>query len=87
MGQQWDITTIGQITVGTVFRYRPDQTGRGPRVKVADDVCCTLEAWKANSPMTDEAIYLGLRNRSKSGFRYCETDTRVKVIHSEQLEP
>lgn len=85
MGLLSEYTTIGQISVGTVFRYRLDQTNRGPRVKVEDYVCCTVEAWKANQPMTEEAVFLGLRNRAQSGFRYCEPETRIRVIHAEQL--
>lgn len=36
-------STFGALPLHAVFRYYPDPFRLGPRVKVDDDLCCTIE--------------------------------------------
>lgn len=86
MGKHENRTTFGVIPTGTVFRYHPDEARLGPRVKVDGHLIVTIEDWKklAVDGAIPGTVILEHGDRPRGPFRYCEDETPVRVIHSEQ---
>jgi hypothetical protein len=72
-------TTFEAIPLHTVFRYVPDQARLGPRVKVATDLCCTVDWYEAQGRNPSQEALDDASWKRNSGVYYVEGDTRVRV--------
>ena len=79
-------TTFEAISLHTVFRYVPDQAQLGPRVKVATDLCSTVDWYETQGRNpSQEAVDIASLKRN-SGVYYVEGVTRVRVTLSDATE-
>lgn len=72
-------TTFGAIPLNTVFRYVPDQTGLGPRVKVDADLCCKPAWYEAHGGNPSEDNLTEAAWKRNSGVYPAEENMRVRV--------
>ena len=80
-------TNIGSVPVGTVFRYMSDAHDYlGPRVKVAEDLCCTVEFWEAHRGSITEELLEEASMKRGSGVVVCESEARIELRASDHPE-
>lgn len=78
-------TTFGLLPMHTVFQYAPDEVGLGARVKVAEDLCCTLDFYLAHDRNPPEDTLTEASWERNSGVFPVENSTRVWAIPSDKI--
>ncbi len=79
-------TTFKTLPLHTVFRYFPDEARLGPRVKVDNDLCCTIEWFNAHGRNPSQEDLYEASWKRNSGVYHMEESIRVRVTIADATE-
>ena len=79
-------TTFGALPLHTTFRYVPDQTGLGPRVKVDAHLCCKLAWYEAHGGNPSQDALTEAAWKRNSGVYPAEENRRVRITRADNIE-